>query len=336
MKLYFYCFVSFVCCACAHKEIMPAILDSFPETVELSDGTVLIEDYLFEPYRIQVSDSLLFAYSSSCGEDQILVTVLPTLKDITFLKIGRGPGEATHVNGLQILGDSLFVSVDPKMIYSYSISNILDGKFQPNAAYHDINGFFVGTDLVFCEERNLKDKKNSTMYQLRDLQGETSFFGDFVESDTEFPEHDYTKQTAYQGKMYVSPDCSKAIFVYLYAIGYDIIDIPSLTVEHHVWKAPQVTVRYISELDANIVKGSPERETGFSEGCATENNIYLKYISDNQTYILKYDWKGKESTLYKVNLEITRFFVDEQEASIYALVPEDDRLSLIRYNLREL
>lgn len=87
MKKIFICMIICVVgTSCSQKDVMPSILNDFPEIIHLSDGIVLIDDYMFEPYGIQVSDSLLFAYSSSSGLDQVKITDLRTMRDISFLK----------------------------------------------------------------------------------------------------------------------------------------------------------------------------------------------------------------------------------------------------------
>ena len=334
MKKIFICMIICVVgTSCSQKDVMPSILNDFPEIIHLSDGIVLIDDYMFEPYGIQVSDSLLFAYSSSSGLDQVKITDLRTMRDISFLKKGRGPGEATHVNGIQVVNDSLFVNVEPRMIYLYSIEDIIAGQYQPNYVYHGISGEFVHNDFFLCEEKNLSDDKNSTMFQLNNISGTTEYFGDFIGSDIDYPEHDYTKQTAFQGKLYLAPSRSKAIFVYYYAIGYDIIDLETLEVSHHIWKAPQVDVKYVEQIGANFVFEKTDREVGFHEGAATYDCIYLLYITGDSSYVLEYDWSGSARKQYKITSKVDRFFIDNDGKCIYALCPINGKYSLICYNL---
>lgn len=91
------------------------------------------------------------------------------------------------------------------------------------------------------------------------------YWGTFPEEDKmEYPAFDESKQTAYQGNLFISPDCTKAAFVFYYAIGFDVLDLSGHTVRHFIWKYPQVKIQYVDMLSVNLVKGADGWQRGFA------------------------------------------------------------------------
>lgn len=217
-----------------------------------------------EPFGFAVRDSIAFFYSSMMGEDQLLAVNMNDNKRYTALKIGRGPGEAIHVNSIALSGDTLNVEAEPEMTLQYRIDRIPETLLKPfNVIEHP---GVLGRGEMTAFLHNYDDPENSTMYASIPRNDSTVvFWGKFPEGDKmEYPAFDESKQTAYQGHLVISPDCTKAVFVFYYAIGFDVLDLGEHTVRHFFWKHPQVNIQYIDMLSVNLVKGTDGWQRGFA------------------------------------------------------------------------
>ena len=135
----------------------------------------------------------------------------------------------------------------------------------------------------------------------------------------EYPAFDESKQTAYQGHLVISPDCTKAVFVFYYAIGFDVLDLGAHTVRHFFWKHPQVNIQYIDMLSVNLVKGTDGWQRGFCDAGVTDKHIYLLYKNTDASFVLVYDWDGEPVKAYSFEEEVIKIFVEPTGTKLYTL-----------------
>lgn len=151
------------------------------------------------------------------------------------------------------------------------------------------------------------------------------YWGTFPEEDKmEYPAFDESKQTAYQGNLFISPDCTKAAFVFYYAIGFDVLDLSGHTVRHFIWKYPQVKIQYVDMLSVNLVKGADGWKRGFCDASVTDEHIYLLYNDAGTSYVLVYDWDGEPVKAYSFEEEVIKIFVEPTGTKLYTLSADED------------
>ena len=173
---------------------------------------------------------------------------------------------------------------------------------------------------------NYDDPENSTMYASIPRNDSTVvYWGTFPEEDKmEYPAFDESKQTAYQGNLFISPDCTKAAFVFYYAIGFDVLDLSGHTVRHFIWKYPQVKIQYVDMLSVNLVKGADGWQRGFCDASVTDEHIYLLYNDADTSYVLVYDWDGEPVKAYSFEEEVIKMFVEPTGTKLYTLTSDED------------
>ena len=304
--------------SCSHGKDVD-IMASFPVAGKVE--CVLMAENVLEglPYGFVVADSSLLAFSSSMGAAQLFSY---NLKDGTrhySLKFGRGPGESLHANSIQLRGDSVYVSVDPGMIYSYDRAELINRSNVIPRSSRRGNGLIAADGSVISFSRNIDDESNSTMY-CTETKVDTSWWGVFPEDEIAYPAGDESKQTAWQGKLVLSPDGDRGLFLFYYALGFDIIGIPSKTVSHHVWLTPQVSVKHIDMLGVNVVKPDEHYVRNFIDVAACRDGFYMLYTPDGaRKYVLSYDWEGAPIKVYEVEEASRLIYVEPDGGAVYLL-----------------
>lgn len=113
------------------------------------------------------------------------------------------------------------------------------------------------------------------------------------------PADDFSRPTAYHGTAELSPDRSKAVVTYYYAVGFDILDLPGCRISNSVfYQYPQVESVTIPQLKVQAVRRVPESFRGFLDCSCNNEHIYVLYSAKKfseadcniGSYILKYDW----------------------------------------------
>ncbi len=304
--------------SCSHGKDVD-IMASFPVAGKVE--CVLAAENVFDgvPYGFVVADSSLLAFSSSMGAEQLFSY---NLKDGTrhySLKFGRGPGESLHANSIQLVGDSVYVAVDPGMIYSYDRAELIDRSNAMPRSSRRGNGLIAADGSVISFSRNIDDESNSMMYCV-ETKVDTSWWGVFPEDEISYPAGDESKQTAWQGKLVLSPDGVRGLFLFYYALGFDIIGIPSKTVSHHVWLTPQVSVKHIDVLGVNVVKPNEHYVRNFIDVTACRDGFYMLYTPDGaRKYVLYYDWEGIPVKAYEVEEDSKLIYVEPDGGAVYLL-----------------
>ena len=316
------CVVLFLALSCTEGEV--DLLKPFGDVGRLSPDKTVDGIIDCEPFGFAVRDSLAFFYSSMMGENQLLAVNMNDNKRYTALKIGRGPGEAIHVNSIALSGDTLNVEAEPEMTLQYRIDRIHETSLKPFDVIEHPGVLGRGEMTAFLH--NYDDPENSTMYASIPRNDSTVvFWGAFPEGDKiEYPAFDESKQTAYQGNLFISPDCTKAAFVFYYAIGFDILDLTEHTVRHFIWKYPQVNIQYIDMLSVNLVKGTDGWQRGFYDAGVTDEHIYLLYKDAGTSFVLVYDWNGKPVKAYSLVEDVLKIFVESTETRLYTLSIEEN------------
>ena len=319
--------------SCSHGKDVD-IMASFPVAGKVE--CVLMAENVLEglPYGFVVADSSLLAFSSSMGAAQLFSY---NLKDGTrhySLKFGRGPGESLHANSIQLRGDSVYVSVDPGMIYSYDRAELINRSNVIPRSSRRGNGLIAADGSVISFSRNIDDESNSTMY-CTETKVDTSWWGVFPEDEIAYPAGDESKQTAWQGKLVLSPDGDRGLFLFYYALGFDIIGIPSKTVSHHVWLTPQVSVKHIDMLGVNVVKPDEHYVRNFIDVAACRDGFYMLYTPDGaRKYVLSYDWEGAPIKVYEVEEASRLIYVEPDGGAVYLLsANENGTCDLLSFQL---
>lgn len=317
-----FCLLPILPLSCAEGEV--DLLKPFGDVKRLSPNKTVDDILDCEPFGFAVRDSFVFFYSSMMGEDQLLAVNMNGDERYAALKDGRGPGEAIHVNSIALSGDTLNVEAEPERTLQYRIDCIPETSLKPfNVIEHP---GVLGRGEMTAFLHNYDDPENSTMYASIPRNDSTVvYWGTFPEEDKmEYPAFDESKQTAYQGNLFISPDCTKAAFVFYYAIGFDVLDLSGHTVRHFIWKYPQVKIQYVDMLSVNLVKGADGWQRGFCDASVTDEHIYLLYNDAGTSYVLVYDWDGEPVKAYSFEEEVIKIFVEPTGTKLYTLSADED------------
>mgnify|MGYP002515363506 CR=1 FL=1 len=304
--------------SCSHGKDVD-IMASFPVAGKVE--CVLMAENVLDgmPYGFVVADSSVLAFSSSMGAAQLFSYDLKDGARHYSLKFGRGPGESLHANSIQLVGDSVYVAVDPGMIYSYDRAELINRSNVIPRSSRRGNGQIAADGSVISFSRNIDDASNSMMY-CTETKTDTSWFGFFPEDEISYPAGDESKQTAWQGKMVLSPDGSHGMFLFYYALGFDIIGIPSKTVSHHIWLTPQVSVNHVDVLGVNVVKPEKNYVRRFIDAAAAYEGFYVLCTPDGaRKYVLYYDWEGIPVKAYEVEEDSKLIYVEPDGGAVYLL-----------------
>ncbi len=349
------CIVIPLLCVCCKNLTTSSVdvLEEFPELIELNAKDTVMT-HLIDPSGILVTDSL-FVISQPGGSPMISLYDLSGRCLQSFLHRGRGPGETTNLLRTSLHSpSSIQVSVASERVYIYDIESLLNGNLLPKSTYK-----LPGNTYAFPSISMVSD--NDFLYVGKNLpedqSGERRFciyhentdkvesFGAFPEEDRsieEFPKDDFSRHTAYQGIPILSPDRTKAVVIYFYAVGLDILDLEEYQIDTSVfYQYPQVESVKIPELDVYVVRRIPESLRGFIDCWCNNEHIYVLYSGKKFTdtsystgnYILKYDWMGMPLCIYKLDQSTSCFTIDNDETFIYAVVQDETSSSIMRYEM---
>lgn len=351
----FYLILPLFCVSCNNAvHTVADVLDTFPCTVELNGRDTVIAQ-LLAPSDIIVTDSLLIV-----GEPQ--ANPMVSLYDLSgrclsrFLQKGRGPGETLNLMRVSLYSPSLIqVAVDPEAVYVYDIDRLLRGEPLPQREHHfpaDVHAF---PSIAMCSDsmflyvgKNQDDDSSTDMLRFCIRQEENGIietFGTYPVDDRtieKLPADDFSRPTAYQGTAVLSPDRSKAVVTYYYAVGFDILDLPGRRISESVfYQYPQVESVTIPQLKVQAVRRVPESFRGFLDCCCNNEHIYVLYSAKKFSepdynignYILKYDWTGTPLCIYTLDCPTSCFAIDSEETVIYAAVQDENGASVVSYDM---
>ena len=350
----FYLILPLFCVSCNNAvHTVADVLDTFPCTVELNGRDTVIAQ-LLAPSDIIVSDSLLIV-----GEPQ--ANPMVSLYDLSgrclsrFLQKGRGPGETLNLMRVSLYSpSSIQAAVDPEAVYVYDMDELLKGEPLPQREYHfpaDVHAFpsiAMCSDGLFLYVGRNQDDDGPNMHRFciwQEGTGEIETFGTYPADDRiidRLPADDFSRPTAYQGTAELSPDRSKAVVTYYYAVGFDILDLPGRRISNSVfYQYPQVESVTIPQLKVQAVRRVPESFRGFLDCCCNNEHIYVLYSakkfseadSNIGSYILKYDWAGTPLCIYKLDCPASCFTIDSEETVIYAAVQDENGASVVSYDM---
>lgn len=105
--------------------------------------------------------------------------------------------------------------------------------------------------------RNQDDGPNMHRFCIwQEETGKIETFGTYPADDRiidKLPADDFSRPTAYQGTAELSPDRSKAVVTYYYAVGFDILDLPGRRISNSVfYQYPQVESVTIPQLKVGL------------------------------------------------------------------------------------
>lgn len=204
------------------------------------------------------------------------------------------------------------------------------------------------SDGMFLYVGRNQDDDGPNMHRFCIWQEETGkieTFGTYPADDRiidKLPADDFSRPTAYQGTAELSPDRSKAVVTYYYAVGFDILDLPGRRISNSVfYQYPQVESVTIPQLKVQAVRRVPESFRGFLDCCCNNEHIYVLYSAKKfseadcniGSYILKYDWAGTPLCIYKLDCPASCFTIDSEETVIYAAVQDENGASVVSYDM---
>jgi hypothetical protein len=342
-------------CSCKSKTVVVTkfdIFEDFDVTTDLTDYEIVTSD-LLTPSRIVVLDSLVFA-SEWQSDPMIVCYDMETQTINRFLRKGRGPGEVSNLLRLYAGGDSTIqATVDPGGLFIYNKADIRNAVMPDEiislkegySAFNSIVKAGPGS-VIFMGKDPENTKSPKTRFCIYDLKTDrVHCFGEYPSRDENvknIPAEDFSRQTAYQGDVVVRPDGSRAVAFYLYAVGFDIIDIKERTVvQSKFYQYPTVSSEYIPEIQANVIRRVPESYRGFINAFCSNDYIYFLYTdktfgeADSTTgrHILKYDWDGNPVCHYVLDEEVNSFTMDKSEENLYATRIDENSGYLIRYKI---
>lgn len=327
------------------------IFGDFSETKYLTNFEIVSSSFLY-PQDIVIIDSLVIANERD-SDPMIVRFNMSTQSSDKFLRKGRGPGETTNLLSVRAYGDSLIqASVDPETLFIYDIYDIdkrlpieIISLKQGSYAFSTITKTGTG-DLIYCGKDPENKKSDNTRFCIYEPRTDSVYcFGEYPSEDNgikDIPAEDFSRPTAYQGNIIVKPDNSKAVAIYLYAVGFDIINIEERSVLlSKFYQYPQITTTWIPDLNINAVRRIPEAYRGFIDSFCSNEHIYFLYSGktfnesnySSGRHILKYDWNGKPVCHYILEEDVDTFAMDKNEENIYATKIDEEAGYLIRYGI---
>ncbi len=350
----FWGFLSFLLLiSCNEKPVADRnIFADFDVTVELSDPVTVVEN-LLNPDDLSICNSFMLFRENS---DSTTVALFDTSGNhiINFLWKGRGPGETINTLDVSFYNDEIIqASVHPESVFLYDVKQLLSGVKMPDKVLSLDQGEYASSTIIRCAEdvlfyvgKDINNEVNNTRFCFRNMQDDALYpFGEYPEEDiniADFPQEDYSKQTAYQGRPVLKPDHTKIVVPYYYAVGFDIIDMNKRAVEYsNFYQYPGVECTYIPQIKASVVKRNPEKYRGFLDACCSDKSIYFLFSSKRMKdssnamgrYVLKYNWDGKSECCYVLDREIFSIAIDKDEQHLYVCSHDIEGGTIDRYLL---
>lgn len=329
------------------------VLEAFTKQISLDNPATVVSG-LSDPQNMVLMDSLLFIRESK-NDPMLWAYGLSGECHASFLRKGRGPGETSNL--LRICPcnkDTFQASVDPESTFVYRIDSVLNGGKLPAEQYHLPTGSFALSPVITCGEGRLlyigrvTGDANETRFCMYDTATEKIYpFGSYPAGDkeiAEYPADDYSKLTAYQGDISLKPDGTKAVVIYFYAVGLDILDLQRPEIETSVfYRYPQVELNYIPAVKANVVKREIDGYRGFKDVWCSDDHIYVLYTAkrfaeayNTGCHILKYDWKGNPLCMYRLDREVSCIALDREETRLYAAYADETEARIICYEMKQI
>lgn len=292
-----------------------------------------------ECHGMLANATTVFSFGNSVPGYQLAINEVSSSGEVWgLLQKGRAFGESAHVSGIQITKDSLYVSAEPNRLFVYSLDSLSHHKPYPEHAYEiePLASNVIRTsegDFLYIR-RNLDDPRNSTLYKLVREDGSELHFGEFEPLDIELPADDESKQTAWQGKMTASPGMDKAVCLFSYAAGFDLIDVRSQRIIRCLWERPNVVVRAVPQLKINMIRPAEDFSNIFRDCCVSDEYVYLlaRTTDGAEYWVLKYDWSGNAVSRMPLpsGWTYSKIAVDEADENLYLMVPDRDGNILMR------
>lgn len=354
-QLPLYVVLAFFCVCC--KNVSPSgtdVLAQFSDRVSLDCRDTVVA-HLVNPMGVVFAADSLLVVSEPQGSPMILIYDLSGRLVQGFLRRGRGPGETSNLLRTSLCSPaSIQASVDPETVYIYDIDRLLEGDIQPREEFALPSGAYAFPSISVLDSTHLlyvgKDPSGEPAEEHRfciynTVTGITETFGSYPEEDRlikEFPADDFSKPTAYQGTPVFSPDHSKAVVIYYYAVGFDILDMDGRRIDRSVfYQYPQAEAEWLPEIETHVVRRNPDSQRGFLDCWCNDEHIYLLYSGKTFSqpdygegkYILRYGWDGSPQRLYELEHEASCFTVSADESSIYSVVQDREEAYVVRYDI---
>ncbi len=344
-------FVVLTCCSCKEQQVkIVDVRSNFSTKIQLSSPQNFISDIL-EPTQIVICDSLLFI-SDRHNSSMINVYDLNGNHITETLYKGRGPGESSNILRIFANNHHLYASVADGNIYCYHLDDIRNNKRLPDRVLSLPDNLYsfpsisvANNQLLFVGRNNDLSNICQTRFCCYNIDKQIlQEFGEFPLTDKSlysYPQNDYSKYTAYQGHIHPSPDGNKAVVIYFYAVGLDIININQKEIKTSVfYQYPEVELVNIGDTAVKTVKRKEKSKRGFLDVWCNNEYIYVLY-SDKQfnqeynqgCYILKYDWDGNPICEIELDREALCISIDQHNRYLYVVTPTDTGSDIVRYEL---
>ena len=330
--------------ACTQRSDRELVLDDFSEAVRIapSDSVDLEQFGIYGAYKAIPYDGW-YAVHKFGGSNALDIISIQNKEKIECLRIGRGPGEVSHIGGIQeYAGDIYAFDVNLKTLYSIDIAESI-----------------AAGEQKFAESLNLRknDKPHDflnepySLFKFKDGLIATGifqngiWFGSIDENGniiSGIPLVDFestkelsaTERSAFQLSSYISvcPDGSRGVCAMLYCGAFSIFDI-SGNILHEKMRKIYYEPKVISMSGEMISPAHDGEETkGFFSAESTEDLIYLLYsgrtwneYSDAYSecsHLLVYDWDGNPVRRYELEKTINSIYLHEGRIYGTSMHPE--------------
>ena len=336
--------------SCSSGQIMQ-IDNDFPVVCNLDDYEIIdIPDFIDD---LKTNGKyIVYRLSSKLSDKDQLACLIDTRNNFKqyFIGFGRGPGETTNILDLSFYDEkTVLACVDLGGRRIIKKNSLIGGRTAPVFTYRLANGQYafpnivkISDSVLYCG-KNMEDVDNSTNWCIEDIaSGKIRCFGEYPDNDMTraIPAHDYSRQTAYQTPIALSPNKKHAVAYFFYTLGFDILDVEKARVSSsHVYSPLGVEVRYNDVLKANFVSKDPGALRGFLEAAVTERYIYLlaslkKFEDDNYASgreVYRYFWDGTPDRHFHLNLPTCSIAVSSDDKTLYAIKNGVNHDSLVKY-----
>ena len=240
----------------------------------------------------------------------------------------------------------LYVDGDPNTIIKYNINDIAKGLIKPYKLNKYSKTAFNTTIMINDSTIIYQAKNDKYPYRFcEENLNNRSFisFGKFPEEDNiikNIPSNDYSQLTAYQGKIIYNNEKKKAVAYYLYAVGFDIIDIEKKTIiKSNYFQYPKVEC--VSMYNTHFIKNIKESKRGYIDAYCDKQFIY--FLFSNKTfldknisfgkYIAKFDWQGNPIEMYCLDRDINCFTISKDGKYLFGVSPMGENFSVNKFYL---
>ncbi|MGV8139560.1 MAG: BF3164 family lipoprotein [Mangrovibacterium sp.] len=325
----FMCLLFLVLQSCSPKEPLRNRTISF-STFEKEDTILFRDIYEFKEGvagMMRLVDSTLIIFNVSDGADHFLYNYSLEKGRLfgSYLKKGRGPGEAIGIGGIGINGNSLWIQdVSLKKIMTIDKNKAVDDRV-----------FRVFNEYKVKEYPGKADFKDSLHYfstgsedsdfriQEFDLTLDRKINGyakyDNIPDDISFDSF----KSAHQTFIFSKPAGDKVVLPYRFMDALGIFDIQ--TGQGLIVHGPEGYEVKFKPLEKGMVR-TDETRFAFVNGAVTNRYIYVSYSgmpcntdqSSHGRSIYVYDWNGNPQRKLILNRLIEGFVVSDDDRVLYA------------------